>query len=194
MGLERPEEFAHEFYRLIRSHLKANRIAPNRASLVLQYVFGGAFSTWNVIGITKEALEKFTEEKFATVPKGLHRAHLTKRRDTYLALLNEAHEKSLPELKEYVAKNEDCVICLSGENSKISDVAWYPVRRCDDLFASKFIGFEYRRNREDDFLRKLYDRKGNVQMHCIKCWRGETGNCAHYPSQLPSCQPIPSTL
>ena len=177
MELDEPEEFALQFYISIQSALRDKRIARNRARLVLQYVLGGAFQMWNVVGITDSALEEFRNANFASVPKQLNRAHIFKRVDTYNALLDDEVPKDLEGLRAYISVREDTVICLSKENAQIGRIPWYPISRESGLFTTRFIGFQFRENFEGAFLQELYNGKSTAQMRCIKCWLEESGNC-----------------
>jgi hypothetical protein len=139
--------------------LFSNKIYFNRKTIrsVITELLYSDPSAWKVTGITYAALSEYASANFRYVP-GVQRAHLTDRKETVDFIFSGETPLQFEDLFSYWRQNDRCVLSTKHENmaGKLENV----VRFSDDesnYFLRKGIGFEYSKDREGLFLRRVWE-------------------------------------
>jgi hypothetical protein len=130
---------------------------------LMDALFRGEKWTWNVVGISKEALQVMNERDFAHV-KGLQRHHaFLSRRDMYKQMFM---PDSLPESKQplsYCAwcetheRGDRVILVTKSQNDQNAEVRdFIKIETQGRLFANQTIGFRYTKRDEKRYLMALW--------------------------------------
>jgi hypothetical protein len=113
---------------------------------------------WTVIGITKEALQRFHDIGYKYQPgSGIQRCHLTHRVDTFRNAVREEF-KTYKELIKYLAKHSETVLGYL-QNGPTPPTDWIKLNPKLGLFQSTNCGYAWRVKHECVFLQKLYKKE-----------------------------------
>lgn len=154
--LETTDDVAYDLYLVIFQRYHEGRLPLGRATQILTIASSISSAAWRVVGITKEALAAFEEIGFTNKPKGIQRAHLVDRVETFRQLLNAANPVQRSHFQELVSDGDRTVLCLEGQNKRIAGIPFIALENPDGkLFANKFIGCSYRSRHEGEALRQL---------------------------------------
>lgn len=132
--------------------------ASNRIKIrMLSELFSAYENIWEVVGVSKDALEVFQKHDFKKVSKmGINRAHEFDRHETYDYLLNNKFQ-SEGEWWKYFKDRNHTVLRTSNENMNGGNSEIFQIPRGIGLFKSR--GFAWKHNKEEiECLRSLYRR------------------------------------
>lgn len=112
---------------------------------------------WTVIGVTREALERFHEIGYKYQPgSGIQRCHLKHRVETFrMALENKF--KSIHDVKQFFSQHSHTVLGYK-QNGTTPPTEWYDVND-RTLFTPTNCGFNWRVKQEVEFLMDLYRKE-----------------------------------
>jgi hypothetical protein len=86
---------------------------------VLTHLMGCRDFSWQVVGITKQALAQYAQQDFKRVGKdGITRGHIVPRAETAREVMNLEKYLSINDFFETWLKNDKTVFCARGENKK----------------------------------------------------------------------------
>jgi len=145
------EDFYHDFLLIRQLRTPTSKKVRLLSELMTEYE-----NTWQVIGITEEALETFAKHNFNYVSRmGINRSHKVDRCVTYTELLT-GELKSCDDWWNYFVENDKTILATSSENKSNS------LSRIIDIDVSlgmfKSTGFKWRHNKaEKQMLHNLYN-------------------------------------
>lgn len=141
----------HEAYLMICKM----KFSTSRRVRILSEMMGEAPEHWRVVGITKEALELFSQHDFKKVSRmGINRSHLVDRHKTYTDLIDNPRA-DVDEWWDFYYERDKTILSTSSENMKneFSDIIYFDE---PELFNSS--GFAWRHSKkESSFLLKLFE-------------------------------------
>jgi hypothetical protein len=113
-----------QVYRLVRKLHREKKLSNRIVGTSLGYMLSSSTSSWGVVGITCEALERFRIEdaEFRKRPTGkgrVERGHLHHRRIVIGEILKRDFTTS-DELWDYWNERDDTILCLSDQNNCVS--------------------------------------------------------------------------
>jgi hypothetical protein len=112
---------------------------------------------WPVVGVTPDALERFSQHDFQCVSRiGIHRSHLADRRVWQSVML--AERLSFDDWLDLYIRSDQTVLATSSENMKGTIPKYIPIPLSLGLFRS--TGYKWRHtSKEREYLRALYDAR-----------------------------------
>lgn len=138
----------------------ANKIREMNASApikirILSELFSAYENIWEVVGISREALEVFKKSDFKKISRmGINRAHEFDRHETYKDLLYNDFQCE-DDWWNYFCERNHTILRTSNENMSGINSGYLKIPRGQGLFKSR--GFAWKHNKEEvEFLRKLY--------------------------------------
>jgi hypothetical protein len=145
---------------------QAHKQAPSmftvqQCNVILTAIMSGQAHSWRVVGITPAALDQFAAAGFhSRSGQGITRAHLQPRIETVRKLLLPDEPLSEENFFETWLAADRTILCAKGEN-KHSPPECIPVENEDGtLFSCKRVVGWHHRNKEREFLRKLFESRG----------------------------------
>lgn len=110
---------------------------------------------WPVVGVTRSALERFSQHDFHCVSRiGIHRSHLSDRKTWQSAML--AERLSFDDWMQLYLQSDQTVLATSSENMKGVRLDYIPIPSNLGLFRS--TGYKWRHSsKEREYLRALHD-------------------------------------
>lgn len=84
---ENHHEATYEIYRVVHQQYKLGNISLKRVNRLVGDMLAASSRCWRVVGITKQALERYKSEDFLNRTKGIQRAHKINRIDTIKLLI-----------------------------------------------------------------------------------------------------------
>lgn len=135
-----------------------NEFSDGRLTTILTSIMGLENHGWRVVGITKQALQKYSDNNFKHPPKCLCRGHVVDRVETTRRLFKSNIPEPIDIFFDIFIKNDCTVIMLNEQNRNQLDLDC--VITIDnpngELFPNTgFIGWKYRKA-EQNFLRQLH--------------------------------------
>jgi hypothetical protein len=114
-----------QVYELVRTLRRQGKVSDRIVGTSLGYMLSSSTSSWRVVGITCEALERFRSEDagFLKRPTGkgrVERGHLHHRRTVIKKILGE-NFTTPTQLWDYWNKHDDTLLCLSDQNNCVSE-------------------------------------------------------------------------
>ena len=123
---------------------------------VLTNLMAGRDFSWQVVGITRKALEQYSGQDFKRIPKdGITRGHIIPRKETTKKVMDLEKYLSLDKFFETWLTNDKTVLCAKGENKKVLPEHML-FENPNNLFNCKDMVVGHRhRAQEIDFLKNL---------------------------------------
>lgn len=145
------EDLYHD-YLLIRDM----RAPTSKRARMLGELLSLCPDTWQVIGITEDALRVFAEHDFKKVSRmGINRSHLVDRHKTYTTMLD-GPLMECDEWWKFYRDNDNTILATSSENMTNTFGKIYDVDTSLGLFKSR--GFAWKHNKEEiKFLKETLD-------------------------------------
>lgn len=131
--------------------------SPRHCNRVLTHLMAGRDFSWQVIGITKKALEQYKTQNFKRTNKdGITRGHINPRAVTANLVMNPPTHLSLEKFFEIWLENDKTVLCAKGENKTVLP-EYIKFENTENLFNCKDMVVGHRhKEQEIEFLKKLY--------------------------------------
>ena len=149
------DELFHDFNLVKEMIVPIERKVRILTELMAEYEY-----SWRVVGITREALIRFSENKFRKVTgMGINRAHLINRKDFYPEMLGKEF-KNCDDWWDYYLDKDRTILATSTENSahSFSDVFYFDK---PELFKIKSYSWRHTKKDEGRFLENLFREKCN---------------------------------
>ncbi len=155
----------NSFHILYTALHKAHYAAPevftdHECNRILTAVMAAKEFSWHVIGITENALIKFSELDYRYQSKqGLTRAHIKPRIQTVRRLLEQNEPMRPEQFMEFWFENDKTILCAQGENKNNIPPFCRIENHNGALFSckGKLAGWHHRKT-ERDFLSSLHEK------------------------------------
>ena len=155
------QNYEKELYDVYLAVFKMQHEPLQRRVLIMTNLMGGKPWSWRVVGITREALQRYSDQGFKyKAGSSINRSHITSRRDMYSAMLERPAPMPIDEWWAYFWKHDKTIIATGSENNskkQMSDI--FKIDPEIGLFQSNQVaGFKLSRKKEGVYLRALYEK------------------------------------
>lgn len=160
------KNYKKELYDVYLAVFKMQHEPLQRRVLIMTNLMGGKPWSWRVVGITREALQRYADQGFKyKAGSSINRSHITSRRDMYSAMLERLEPMQIDEWWAYFWEHDKTIIATGTENNSkkpMSDI--YEIDPEIGLFQSNQVaGFKLSQKKEGAYLRALYEKHCKAQ-------------------------------